>query len=370
METNIVKIYKERDFVHWIKQFAVIGKIYIAGAGSYGKVIGEFLKKNNIYWDGYFDKDEHKNILLGKRVEPYSNLTRYDNVYVVISSNTLCNDIYKEIKKYGLPDENICIVVEKGYMLLTNDIDKRILQYKDKYLGERCFIVCNGPSLSIEDLNRIKNEYSFGCNCIFGVFSATEWRPNFYCTLDGLVIEYLYTALRGKAINWQCSMFSLKNEISVYDTKHDFIVCNAVDDLDRKTGMPKFSSDCSKYVYTVGTVTYYMLQLAVYMGFKEIILLGMDFNFSVERYNDGRTVKKNIANHMKLIDEAQPSENSAIMQRAKKIDGDYYVGYIDKQYDGFLVAKKYAEKHGIEIFNASRQTKLDVFKCVNLEDIL
>ena len=79
---------------------------------------------------------------------------------------------------------------------------------------------------------------------------------------------------------------------------------------------------------------------------------------------------KNSPNHMPLIDAAQPAKDSLIMQRAKKIDGYYYVGYVDKQRAGFRVAKQYANGHGIRLLNASRATKLDVFECVNLDDYL
>ena len=30
-----------------------------------------------------------------------------------------------------------------------------IAQFKDKYLGQECFVVCNGPSLKAEDLDKI-----------------------------------------------------------------------------------------------------------------------------------------------------------------------------------------------------------------------
>lgn len=37
---------------------------------------------------------------------------------------------------------------------------------KNKYLGQRCFIVCTGPSLKIEDLEKIRNhgDITFSCN--------------------------------------------------------------------------------------------------------------------------------------------------------------------------------------------------------------
>ena len=66
---------------------------------------------------------------------------------------------------------------------------KRLKELKDKYLNQRCFIVCTGPSLTFEDLELIKNEYTFGMNSILKVLDKTEWRPTFYGIQDWHVYE-------------------------------------------------------------------------------------------------------------------------------------------------------------------------------------
>lgn len=38
--------------------------------------------------------------------------------------------------------------------------------------------------------------------------------------------------------------------------------------------------------------------------------------------------------------------------------------------EGFKVAKKYADEHGINIYNATRGGMLEVFPRVNLEDVV
>ncbi len=367
MSNVLREIDSEMALAGWIQNIMPESALYIAGAGSYGKLIGEYFQRRGIPWDGYLDKDTSKTHLLGKSVKPYTKIEK--NAYVIISSNTLCSVIYKEIHMCGIPDSNICVILSKEYMLL-HSIDDRILNFKNRYKGARCFIIGNGPSLALSDLDKIKGEYSFGCNGIFGVFSETDWRPDFYCTLDDNIIEHLYTALHGKVINWACDKFSLHNEICNYDVNHDFITCNSIDDLETDTGLPGFSDDCSKYVYTVGTVTYYMLQLAIYMGFKEIVLLGLDFNFSVEIHDDGTVIERGVQYHMSLIENVLPSNDSELTKRRREISGHKHVAYVDKQYAGFKAAKKYADSHDIKILNASRYTRLDVFPIINLDEYL
>ena len=41
-----------------------------------------------------------------------------------------------------------------------------IKSFKNRYLGKRCFIIGNGPSLTGDDLSSIANEYSFAANKI------------------------------------------------------------------------------------------------------------------------------------------------------------------------------------------------------------
>lgn len=57
----------------------------------------------------------------------------------------------------------------------------------------------------------------------------------------------------------------------------------------RWTRLPqKFSADLTEGFYDGSTVIYACIQLAIYMGFQEIILLGADHNYSVMIDLDGR----------------------------------------------------------------------------------
>lgn len=72
---------------------------------------------------------------------------------------------------------------------LRNKRIRKLYLYKNLHKGERCFIVANGPSLTINDLNMIKNEYCFGCNGIYKIFENTDWRPTYWCVSDGHIID-------------------------------------------------------------------------------------------------------------------------------------------------------------------------------------
>ena len=67
---------------------------------------------------------------------------------------------------------------------------RSIKKYHNKHLGQTCFIVGNGPSMTFEDLNKIHelDVPSFACNKIFLAFDNTKWRPTYYFVSDTKIL--------------------------------------------------------------------------------------------------------------------------------------------------------------------------------------
>ena len=82
----------------------------------------------------------------------------------------------------------LCLVFVRDYgKVYYYFLDKKyhysdqIRKYKDIGKGKRCFVIGNGPSLKVSDLERIKNEDCFAANRIFKIFPNTTWRPTSCC---------------------------------------------------------------------------------------------------------------------------------------------------------------------------------------------
>ena len=62
--------------------------------------------------------------------------------------------------------------------------DWKLQQLKNRYSGKRCFIIGSGPSMKIEYLDRLQNEFTFSANQIFKIFNQTNWCPTLYVKAD------------------------------------------------------------------------------------------------------------------------------------------------------------------------------------------
>ena len=220
-----------------------------------------------------------------------------------------------------------------------------LLKLKNAYSGQRCFILATGPSLKIEDVLLLRNEVTFGMNSICKLYSKTDWRPTFFGIQDIFVYDKLADEL--KTVQ-EPTVFIGNNIASKRIVPKEWIRFpldvwyHAYDQYINQKFFAKFSANCYEVVYDGFSITYSLIQLAVYMGFKEIYLLGADCTFSSK---GGNHFAEHGANDI-YISSAQ--ERNFVMYRK---------------------AKEYADIHGIKIYNATRGGALEVFPRVCLENI-
>lgn len=219
-----------------------------------------------------------------------------------------------------------------------------ILKYKNIHSGERCFIIATGPSLTMEDIESLKNEYTISMNSICKLYDQTDWRPTYYAIQDNQVFDKMQNIIRQHT---EVPVFISDNILPKYKREKiwiEFPTDTKYHSYDMKIGKyhAKFSDDCYDIVYDGYSIAYSCVELAVYMGFKEIYLLGADCTYSGEKEH--------------FID-------SGVKDRSRKFA-------TPKLTVGYQEAKKYADSHGIKIFNATRGGVLEVFPRVNLEDVL
>ena len=170
---------------------------------------------------------------------------------------------------------------------------KLLAAYKGKYIGQRCFFIGNGPSLRAEDLTKLHEarEVTFAFNRIYNIFDQTPWRPDFYISQDekmlaGCVNEVCEIKVDAKFIPIQLKWW---NDISIDNAAYFNIVNQQADDPQQFL----FSDDISRCIYNSMTGMYTAAQIAAYMGFSEIYLIGVDHHFRVSQNNQGEIVMDN-----------------------------------------------------------------------------
>lgn len=224
---------------------------------------------------------------------------------------------------------------------------KVLARLKCIHKGKRCFIIGNGPSLSAKDLTRLNDagEISFAFNRIFHIFKDTPWRPTYYISQDEKMLA------------------GSMEEVNRIEAKHKFIpiempyyyginlegITPFHISAKNEVSTPSFSDDIVKGVENSMTVVYTAIQFAVYMGIKEIYLIGVDHHFHTSINAQGEIV---------VDPTAKDYFNDAYNEDKK----DLYIPNTDLSTLTFIAAKKYADAHGIKIYNATRGGKLEVFE--------
>ena len=145
------------------------------------------------------------------------------------------------------------------------------------HLGKRCFIIGNGPSLNAADLEKLKEngEITFAFNRIYHIFDQTSWRPTYYVSQDqkmlaGCAAEVEKIPAEIKFIPAEMDWYE---DIHIKGIQSFHIVNRDVGDY------PDFSEDIAKCIVNSKTVVYTAIQIAVYMGIREIYLIGVDHHF-------------------------------------------------------------------------------------------
>lgn len=222
---------------------------------------------------------------------------------------------------------------------------EKVRKLKGIHDGERCFIVGNGPSLNLEQLEALNREKNicFGMNHVYDLFDKTEWRPDYYFCFDRDFIRAEYDVITNLDAGKVFVEFSKAPKDKIIDNeKLVYYFTDYVFAIDRGTVVTDHvCTELDKHASFVTNTTHLCIEFAIYMGFKSIYLVGMDHDYS---FGYGK-------NHAEGISEGRHNEIGADHICDLDVAKQKYVQY-----------KQYADNNGIEIINASKGGKLDVFK--------
>jgi len=235
-----------------------------------------------------------------------------------------------------------------GFFRSFGNNANEIKKLKNSQKGKRCFIVATGPSLTPEDLDFLRNEDTFGVNSIFLMYDRTDWRPQYYICTDAPYFDKLIKSY-GIKPDELCERYLFLNS----DTRkrNPSFMSNRIrwicfSPWNRAYNFERYQimTDISHGMYAFGTVTNIAITIAMYMGYKQIYLIGADCS----------NLNKHFVNDI----------------TDKEKDDKYVEEVISIQLAGYRIMKEETQKRNVEVFNVTRGGALEVFPRVVLEDII
>lgn len=203
----------------------------------------------------------------------------------------------KKILKYFVP--SIVVFFIKRFIQKTIDFlvsinlfsfvnkDEIIDLKKLKKDYKKCFIIGSGPSVRNQDLSKIKNHFTIVHNAFYLVRNKYKMTPNLY-----VIEDYLPAADNSSELNkindikfvvpFQLRKFIQKRPNVTYINFDYSYIKDYQNDKDY-FGKYRFSEDLSLKGFWGGTVVYLSLQIANYLGFKEVYLLGVDLSWTIPK---------------------------------------------------------------------------------------
>lgn len=291
------------------------------------------------------------------------------------TTNKIINISRKIIPKYlHKPIYSICtqswafLRSRPAYLSDENfrNMPKRLENLQDVYSGKRCFIMGNGPSLNRMNLDLFSKEYVFASNKCYLLFDRISWKPSFYVAVDKRVVPDIATEINNLTNDLPATRFFFPahfREKWIINSHSNVYWYPEVhfDENNLPNGM--FTLDAAEWVSSVTTVTIAALQLAVYLGFNPIYLIGCDTSYSIPS-----TVKFERGN-VKNITSTKNDDPNHFDSRYFGEGSKWHDPRVDRMIFHYQQAQQVCKSAGIKVFNATIGGDLEIFPRINYEDL-
>lgn len=271
------------------------------------------------------------------------------------------------------------LIFHKSNKRKNKELSKKIKANKkffNTHEGERCFILGNGPSLKDVDLSLFENEFVFSVNNFALVEGHEKAKTNVHLWADLSFFElredqkYNHEELMD---NYR-KIAEEKPVCFVIESAYDFITRNQLDQILDINYFSVFDSidstvrshfDLSKMISGYSTVVQYAVSIAVYMGFKEIYLLGCDSTNVVSLINSATNVR---SEGMHAYGKDDVNERYKELLKHWTMTEAFHDQY--HLFEGFKTLKKECDDRGIKLVNCSSRTLINELPRAALSDVL
>lgn len=234
----------------------------------------------------------------------------------------------------------------------------------NRHVRERCFILATGPSIKQQKLKLLQGE---SCIAVSNFFLHPDYaliKPRYYC-----IAPYHLPITEESWSAWMKELDQGTGDSTFFFALRDQArVEGAGDFVNRPPHYLLFGASPKTIVHTgidltrpillPNTVTIMALQIAIYMGFQQIYLLGCDHN---------QIIGLNKRQHFFSEEEALRVSRRRAEWDERHIES-FCQEYID-QWQDYKLMRRLADKNAIQIVNATPNSLLDLFPRVDYESL-
>lgn len=250
-------------------------------------------------------------------------------------------------------------------------------QYRNKYRGQRCFILGNGPSISMEDLSVLEGEHIFTVNQMIRNEKLVKLKPMCNFWFDPVYFDdCMSEEAKDEFEKLFCSTCNCNDKIinfvpvGAYNfLKKRNLSMNRIGFLDASLyyydGYNK-DFDYTKRMVGFQNIVQYATAMAIYMGFSEIYLLGCDSTGIITKINSVLGEGIDACYSYNLSGKSAQYVNTLLEQHP-----------VEKQFTGWarifhLYAQlyNYCNRRGIKYINCSKTTIIQDLPRRDLESVL
>ncbi len=377
---------------------------------SISYLLGGEIKKDKIH---IVDNNPHGEYLGIEVQDPIQVLVPYDAEAVILVATAHNKEIIKQAAKWGYkkniqvyetlnkklkryrygswlrlhyPQNYNKFLNGMGYVFYKKnhqDICKMTesnIQYKNAYKGKRCFIMGNGPSVKEINLELLKDEYVFGVNQVMGMPNWEKANINFWVCIDGDFLGLWTNA----DLRFFDEMKKLPQNVQAFVPveakrnmeKHGIqknIHINYVNfklqyiNLDQFVQMQDI--DMCKFIIQPYNVVIACINIAIYMGFSEIYLLGCNQTVLLNELSNYIYENEKNMEEMHCITQNDISESITLKRMKDK--GIYFeIKTQLVQLTQFKIMADYCKRNHIILKNISNPTLIESIDKIDLEQVM
>ena len=261
-------------------------------------------------------------------------------------------------------------LVDVHDLLFTHPDLKKNVELKDKYNNERIFILGSGSSILHYDLKVLNKEYVMTQNSFHMHNDIFDINPTIHCVVPYYQSEKEYSTwieyigdmkekMPSTTFIWGLNTKALIDNHHPELIKQSYYIRTKYDSLT----LNHATVDIAKTLMNIPTVLTQCLSVAIYMGFREIYLLGFDLD-QICHTND-RTFGRFYG--MSKLTDSKFEEDAERNLKVETTDGWYNWWLMNKQ---FFLLKSYADQNKIKIINGTQGGILSYFKREPIENII